>query len=268
MVRPLLVRGMLVGLCAGVVGFVFAFIFGEPQLQHAIDFGDYLQRLNHEPPDPQLVSRGVQRSIGLLTSLAIMGVALGGIFSMVFAWAYGRIGALSPRLTSAVLALSAYLTITVVPFTKYPANPPTIGNPDTIDRRTLLYFTMVYASILAFIAAVRIRRQLLRRLGNWNAAIVATLAFVAVIAVAELILPSVHETPPGFPADVLWRFRLASLGISATIWTTMGLMYGIAAERLLKRDSAAKATTEMPSRSGSHEPVVKEASSGSPAERR
>lgn len=243
MVRPLLVRGMLVGLCAGLVGFVVAFAIGEPQLQHAIDFGDYLQRLNHEPPDPQLVSRGVQRSLGLLTSLAITGVALGGIFSLIFAWAYGRIGALSPRLTAAVLALSAYLTVTVVPFTKYPANPPTVGNPDTIDRRTLLFFAMVYASILAFIAAVRIRRQLLRRLGEWNASIVAALAFIAVVAVAELILPPVHETPAGFPADVLWHFRLASLGMSATIWATMGLVYGVAAERLVKSRTARKVST-------------------------
>jgi lysylphosphatidylglycerol synthetase-like protein (DUF2156 family) len=244
MVRPLLVRGMLVGLCAGVAAFAFAFIFGEPQVQHAIDFGDTLHSINHEPPDPELVSRGVQRSLGLLTSVTIMGVALGGIFSLVFAWAYGRIGALSPRLTAAVLALCAYLTITVVPFTKYPANPPAIGNPDTIDRRTLLYFGMIYASILAFIAAARIRRQLLRRLGDWNAAIVAAAAFVAVIAVAELILPPVHETPPGFPADVLWRFRLSSLGINATIWLTIGLVYGVAAERLLKPQGSHKASPQ------------------------
>jgi hypothetical protein len=238
MVRPLLVRGMLVGLCAGLVGFAFAYIFGEPQLQHAVDFGDYLQRVNHEPLEPQPVSRGVQRSLGLLAGLAIMGVALGGTFSLVFAWAYGRIGALSPRLTAAVLALSAYLTVTVVPFTKYPANPPTVGNPDTIDQRTILYFAMIYASILAFVATARIRRQLLRRLGEWNAAIVASVAFIAVIACVELILPAVHEIPPGFPADVLWHFRLASLGISATIWATIGLVYGVAAQRLLEPRSS------------------------------
>ncbi len=233
MIRPLLVRGMLVGLAAGLLAFAVAFIFGEPQVQHAIDFETHLARLHHEAPGPGLVSRGVQRSIGLLTGTVVMSIALGGIFSLVFAWAYGRIGAMGPRLTAAVLALGAYLTITLVPFTKYPANPPTIGNPDTIDRRTLLFIAMITITILAAITGSRIRRQLLPRLGSWNAGFLAVGAFLAVIAVAQLVLPAVHETPKGFPADVLWRFRIASLGINATIWATIGLGFGAVAERLL-----------------------------------
>jgi hypothetical protein len=195
MIRPLLVRGMLVGLAAGVLAFAFAFAFGEPQVQHAIDFEDHLARLHHEPAEAELVSRGIQRTLGLLTGTVVMGIALGGLFSLVFAWAYGRIGAMSPRLTAAVLALGAYLTVTVVPFTKYPANPPTVGNPDTIDKRTVLFLTMIAITILAAVAAARLRRELLRRLGAWNAAIVAVAAFVVVIACAELILPAVHERP-------------------------------------------------------------------------
>jgi hypothetical protein len=232
MVRSLLVRGMLVGLLAGLLAFAFALIFGEPQVQHAIDFEHRLARLHHDPHEVELVSRGVQRTWGLLTGTVAMSVALGGLFSLLFAWAYGRIGAIGPRLTAAVLALAAYLTITLAPFTKYPANPPTIGNPDTIDRRTILFVAMIATSILALVAAARIRRVLLSRLGPWNAAILAGAAFLGLVAVAELILPAVHETPAGFPADVLWRFRIASLGINATIWTTLGLGFGIAAERL------------------------------------
>jgi hypothetical protein len=247
MIRPLLVRGMLVGLAAGVLAFAFAFVFGAPQVQRAIDFEDHLVRLHHEPADPVLVSRRVQRTLGLLTGTVAMGVALGGLFSLVFAWAYGRIGAMSPRLTAAVLALGAYLTVTVVPFTKYPANPPTVGNPDTIDKRTILFVTMIAITILAAVAAARLRRELLGRVGAWNAALAAVAAFVVVIAVAELILPAVHETPQGFPADVLYRFRLASLGINLTLWTAIGLGFGAAAQRLLApaaRTSVASGSAE------------------------
>jgi predicted cobalt transporter CbtA len=123
--------------------------------------------------------------------------------------------------------------VTLVPFTKYPANPPTVGNPDTIDRRTILFVAMICISLLAFVAAARIRRGLLPRLGAWNAATVAALAFVVIVAVAQLVLPPVHETPAGFPADVLYRFRLASLGINAVLWTTIGLGFGLLAERAL-----------------------------------
>jgi pimeloyl-ACP methyl ester carboxylesterase len=250
MIRPLLVRGMLVGLAAGVLAFAFAVAFGEPQVQRAIDFEDHLARLHHEPAEAELVSRGIQRTLGLLNGTVVMGVALGGLFSLVFAWAYGRIGAMSPRLTAAVLALGAYLTVTVVPFTKYPANPPTVGNPDTIDKRTVLFLTMIAITILAAVAAARLRRELRRRLGAWNAAIVAVAAFIMVIACAELILPAVHETPPGFPADVLYRFRLASLGISLTLWTTIGLGFGAAAQRLLAPSGSRRSVA-----SGSAEPA-------------
>ncbi len=71
---------------------------------------------------------------------------------------------------------------------------------------------MIAISVLALIAAWRLWQQLAPRLGSWNGAIVAGLVFVAVIAVAELILPGVQETPRGFPADVLWHFRITSSG--------------------------------------------------------
>jgi hypothetical protein len=231
--RSLLVRGMLVGLAAGVLAFAFAFIFGEPQIQKAIDFEDQLARLNHEPAGVEVVSRGMQRTLGLLTGTVVMGVALGGLFSLVFAYAYGRVGAFSARVTSALLALGAFVTINVIPFTKYPANPPTVGNPDTIDKRTVLFLAMIAITVLAAIAAGRIRRDLLTRTSAWNAALLAVAGFIAIVVIAQLILPPVHETPPGFPADVLYRFRLASLGISLTLWTTIGLGFGYAAERLI-----------------------------------
>jgi hypothetical protein len=233
MVRSLLIRGMLVGAAAGLLAFFFAHHFGEPQVGHAIGFESYLAKLHHEPEGPEIVSRGAQRTWGLLTGTLAMGTALGGLFALAFAWAYGRVGAWGPRATAALLALAAYLTIVIVPFTKYPANPPTIGNPGTIGRRTVLYFLMIVISLAAALAAGRIRRALLPRLGAWNAATVAVAAFAVLIVVAELLLPVVHETPKGFPADVLYRFRLASLGINATIWLTLGLGFGAAAERLL-----------------------------------
>ncbi len=225
---------MLVGLAAGVLAFAFAYVFGEPQVQRAIDFEETLG--GH---DPEVVSRGVQRTLGLLTGTVVMGVALGGLFSLVFAYAYGRLGPLHARATSALLALGAFLTLTVVPFTKYPANPPTVGNPDTIDKRTALFLAMIAISVLAAIAAARVHRDLLPRASRWNATLLAVALFVAIVAVAELILPPVHETPPGFPADVLYRFRLASLGIGLTLWTAIGLGFGALAERLVTNASTS-----------------------------
>jgi len=43
----------------------------------------------------------------------------------------------------ALLALAAFITIALVPMLKYPANPPAVGNPDTIGPRTGLYLSML-----------------------------------------------------------------------------------------------------------------------------
>ena len=226
---------MLVGLAAGLLAFPVAYALGEPPLQAAIDFEQRHAAESGLPAaaEPDVVARGTQSTFGLLTALTVMGVALGGLFALVFAWAYGRIGAISARLTAVVLALGAYLTITVVPFLKYPATPPATGTPETLGTRTGLFVAMITISLVAVIAAGRIRRELLPRLDPWNAAIAAGASFVFLIVIAQLVLPAVNETPAGFPADVMWEFRLAALAISATFWATIGIAFGAAAARLL-----------------------------------
>jgi hypothetical protein len=46
-------------------------------------------------------------------------------------------------------------------------------------------------------------------------------------------LPGVSEVPEGFPAAVLWQFRIASLGGQAIMWGALGLLFGVAAERVV-----------------------------------
>jgi hypothetical protein len=240
MVRSLLIRGMLVGVLAGLLAFAFAYAFGEPQVQHAIDFEELGAAAGHAAPGHELVGRGTQRTVGLATGLVALGVALGGMFALVYAYVYGRPGGPGARATAALLALAAYATITLVPFTKYPVNPPSVGDAATITERTLLYFAMLAITALALVAAIRLRRQLRGRVGTWDATIAAGALFVSLVAVAQLILPAAHATPAGFPADVLYQFRLASLGINATLWLTIGLGFGAAAQRLLAPEHPAR----------------------------
>ena len=42
----------------------------------------------------------------------------------------------------------------LVPFVKYPANPPSIGHPDTITDRSGLYLLMVVCSVIFLVTAV------------------------------------------------------------------------------------------------------------------
>src|SRR5580700_6280538 len=120
MVRALLVRGMLAGLLAGLLASGFAWVFGEPQVDLAIGFEQHMHQMAGEAPEPELVSRAVQSTIGLLTGVLVYSCALGGIFALVFAYAYGRIGQLSPRGTAAMIAAAGFVALILVPQIKYP----------------------------------------------------------------------------------------------------------------------------------------------------
>ncbi|MEU5400427.1 CbtA family protein [Streptomyces sp. NPDC005963] len=229
-VRDLLVRGMIAGLIAGAVAMAVAYFLGEGPVDAAIAFEE---SHSHEHGGEELVSRALQSTAGLATGVLVFGVAVGGIAALAYCVALGRIGGFGPRATAALVAGGALLTVYVVPYLKYPPNPPAVGDPDTIGQRTALYFLMVLLSVLLAVAAVILGRRLSGRLGNWNATVVAAAGFVLVVGLAFALLPSFNEVPKGFPATVVWEFRLATLAIQATLWTVFGLVFGELAERLL-----------------------------------
>jgi hypothetical protein len=152
--RTLLIRGMIVGVVAGLLSRVFAYAFGEPGIDSGVAFEDQAAQAAGTAPGIELVSRGVQSTIGLATAVVVYGVAIGGLFALVYAVAYGRVGRFSPRALAAALALMAYLVVVVAPFVKYPANPPGANDPSTISDRTGLYVALILISVILGVAAV------------------------------------------------------------------------------------------------------------------
>ncbi|MGW6605022.1 CbtA family protein [Streptomyces sp. NPDC055036] len=250
-VRTLLVRGMIAGVLAGLCAFVLAYVAGEPSVRDSIaqeeahsapahQHGAEAPQEGGEEEEEELVSRPVQSTFGLATGVLVYGVALGGITSLVFAGCLGRIGRFGPRATATLLAGAAFVTVYLVPFLKYPANPPAVGDPDTIGTRTTLFFLMIVLSVLLAVVAVIAGRRLAPRLGNWNAAVAAGGGYVVAVVVACLVLPANTDAiPVTFPAALLWEFRLASIAVQALLWTAFGLIFGALAERALRPRQAA-----------------------------
>jgi len=270
MEKRLIARGTLAGAIAGLLAFVFARIFAEPQIQKAIDYEsardaaqDLLDKaagLATPPEGPDIFSRTIQANVGIGVGMIAFGAAMGALFAVAYAICLGRVGRLRPRSISLLVAAGGFLGVYLVPFVKYPANPPSIGHAETIRERGGLYLLMVVCSVVLLIAAVWFGQRLRPRFGNWNASLLAGAAFIVVIGIVMLLLPSLGhlsynkehfgnfatETPqpltnssgdivfPGFPADTLFDFRFYSVAAQLILWTTIGLIFAPLAERLLE----------------------------------
>lgn len=255
MEKQIIGRGLLAGALAAIVAFVFVRIVVEPAIDLAIGYEDGLgearQGMEHAPlghshgGDEGGFSRAIQMNVGLGFGILAFCVAMGALFAIVFAVAYGRVGDVSARLLSLYVAGGMLLSFYVVPSLKYPASPPALSLDETLRQRTLLYLLMVVVSAALLMGAVYLGRRLQERLGTWNAALAGAGAYAVASAVLMLILPTIDETPgplrddsgaivyEGFPADVLYDFRLYSLGTQVVIWATIALVFAPLASRLL-----------------------------------
>jgi putative cobalt transporter subunit CbtA len=230
-VRALLVRGMTAGLVAGVLAAVFARVFGEPSVAGGIAVEDAAAAAAGEVAGEELVGRGVQSTVGLLVAFVLHGVAVGGILAMVHASAQGRLGRLGARGTAVTVALVGFVAAVLVPFVKYPANPPGSTLGETIGFRTGLFVVMIAASLLLASGAAVLAKRLAPRLGWWNAVLAAAGGYAVLVAVVGFLLPPVAETPPDFPAAVLYGFRVASLGGHVVLWTALALVFAALVDR-------------------------------------
>ncbi|MFD9687213.1 CbtA family protein [Kitasatospora sp. NPDC001309] len=288
MEKKLILRGVLAGAVAGLLAFVFARIFAEPQINAAIEYESgrddaqgLLDKAAGLPMDmggPDIFSRTVQANVGIGAGMILFGAAMGALFAVAYTVCLGRTGRLRPRNLAMLVALGGFLGLYLVPFVKYPANPPAIGHPDTIRDRGNLYLAMVACSLLFLVLAVWLGKRLQARFGNWNATLLAAGAFAAAIGIVMAVLPSLGEladnvqqfghhateTPlpltddkgaivyPGFPADTLFEFRFYSVAAQLLLWAALGLLFGPMAERVINARTAA--ATAVPAESGS-EPV-------------
>src|SRR5262249_45431448 len=245
--KKLILRGVLAGAAGGLLAFVFARIFAEPVINAAIAYQsgrdaaqaalDRAASLPAPGAGADIFSRTIQANVGLGTGTIAIGAAMGALFAVTYAVCLGRVGGLRPRSLALLVAAGGFLGVYLVPFIKYPANPPGIGNPDTIGQRGGLYLLMVVCSVVFLALAVWLGRRLKPRFGSWNASLLAGAAFLTAIGIVMAVLPQLGELPanvaahghhatetplplinakgtivyPGFPADVLFSFRLYSV---------------------------------------------------------
>lgn len=270
MEKQLIGRGLLAGTIGGVVSFVFARIFAEPLIARAIEYQsaresaqralDKAAGLAVSAPEADLFSRTVQGNLGIGVAMVFFGAALGALVAVAFAVCLGRTGSVRPRPLVLLIGAAGFVGLYLVPFVKYPANPPAVGREETIATRGALFLVMVFCSVVLLFLAVYFGQRLAQRVGTWQASLLSGAAYLVLIGVVMALLPSfgeiaanvatygryATETPrplrdpqgtivmPGFPADLLYSFRLYSVAAQLILWTTLALVFAPMAEKVVR----------------------------------
>lgn len=246
--RTFLVRGLLVGLLSGLAAFLVAHQAGEPHVDAAIaleEAGAVDGAADDTPADDAaeeadgtVVSRGVQSTWGLLTGTLAVGTVLGGFVAIVSAAAVGRLGRLTAVQSTTVVAATGYVGYSLVPFLKYPATPPAVGDGETIGDRTTLYFAFVLVSVVLAVGAVLAARAAASRLGGLRGGVAALVGYVVLVSAVAVLMPTVDEVGT-FPAGTLWSFRISSLMTLTVMWAVIGVGLVLVVERLATTDRVA-----------------------------
>jgi len=220
-VAPFLRRGLIAGLIAGVAAGVFYLLAGEPVIQQAIGF-ESAAGGGHAV---QVFSRGTQR-LGLLAGVGLYGTAMGGVFGFLYALLEPRFAAGSAWDRSLRLAASAFASAWLVPFLKYPSDPPGVGDPSTATERTRLYLAMVALSVGASAGAWLLARHLAARgLPRAPRQLLVGTGYLVVVLAAYALLPEVHQES-AVPAALLWDARKVSAAGQALLWLVLGASFG------------------------------------------
>jgi predicted cobalt transporter CbtA len=239
----ILLRGLLAGLIAGLLSGLFAYTMGEPKVDAAIAIEEAGTPHTHGDEEEPLVSREGQKG-GLILATALYGVAMGGLLATGYTLLRRRLRTSDDARAALGLAGAAFVALVLVPWVKYPPNPPAVGDPSTIDQRTISYLSILVIGLVAVWAGVLAARSLRPGAADWLRLGAGLAGFLVVVVVGYALLPNIDEVAADFPPSLLWNFRLTSLGTQAVLWVSLGFAFTALLSRLASRTTVAPRAEE------------------------
>lgn len=243
-IAELLRRGIAAGAAAGVAAAVLLWLVVEPVLGKALAVEDARAAAEgggHHGGEEPLVSRTLQL-FGAMGTALVVGGLVGIVFAVAFARTRHRLPAATDHGRAVVLAALGFLVFTLAPALKIPANPPAVGDPESVNRRTLLYVLTILVALALVLAVFALDNLLLDR--GFSAPVRSTLdvaAFGLAAGVLFALTPGTPDTiPSDMPAALIWDFRLTSLVMLGTMWAVLGLVFGMLVSPRVKAERSAE----------------------------
>jgi predicted cobalt transporter CbtA len=232
---------LLSGAIAGTVLGAINQALVEPYIDRAISIETQNAIKEGEVIDPvELQNYRQWQKGGEIAAGTILGMSFGALFGVVFV--YSR-SLLLPQSKSnirkaLVLASIMWFVLFLIPALKYPANPPAVGDPETIYYREALYIGLLAISGFSALGLALLYRKLGSRTpNNKNRIIIVPLIYAAIIVGAFLILPP-NPDKISAPVDLVQGFRIASAFTMSIFWGLLGLILGALWDRSKPHETA------------------------------
>ncbi|WP_412539498.1 CbtA family protein [Longispora sp. K20-0274] len=236
-VLSLLGRGVLAGGVGGMLSGGFSWLVNEPIMDRAVELEAARSAAAGEVAE-EVFTRS-QQHIGLLVGTTAVGIAYGILFGLVYYLIHRSDLGTDVWGRSLRLATAGMVGVGLLPFLRYPANPPGVGSGDTVVGRTDAWLAATVMGLVAVAGALLLHSWLVSR----GAAAPLRHAVVAAVPVLALVLmfvilpnnPDAIEVPP----KLLWDFRVLSAGSMVILWIGMGAVLGLLGLRTSPARSAA-----------------------------
>lgn len=238
----MLTRALTAGLAVGVVLAGYVLVVVEPVIDDAIALEEEMATAAGDGTandhDDALFTRTEQVGGGVAVSVLYAAI-LGVVFATVYAAIRHRLPGGTEIARTTWLAAVIFGAVALLPAIKYPASPPGVGDPDTVNDRTLAYLVVVVVGLVLAWLLTRLSGELRGRLDDPTRVVTVTLAAVACVAVLLVLLPAGPDRiDPAVPAALVWDFRIRSLGSLVVLWGGLGLGLGWLLGRVADRRCA------------------------------
>ena len=217
-----LVSGALAGLVHGTINFAIV----EPYLDQAIGIENQSLFASGEAEDnlefwAEYESYRIWQKSGQIFAGVILGTAMGSLFGIVYSLSRNSLPGKNDVTKAVVLSGIMWVTLYLIPFLKYPANPPTVGDADTVILRTILYLSFIAISGLGALAFFKLSTKFQN-----NKKYLGLVGYVIFIIVVFFAMPENPDEVTA-PMNLVNEFRLVSvLGVSS-FWASVGFILGV-----------------------------------------
>jgi predicted cobalt transporter CbtA len=217
---------LISGALAGTVHGVANLILVEPYLDTAIGIeNQHLFASGEEKDTPEFRAefdsyRYWQKG-GQILAGAILGTSIGALFGIVYAYSRNSLPGRTDLKKTFILAAIMWLTVFIIPFLKYPANPPTVGDPETVVLRSILYLSFIAISGFGAVGFYQMYRKLQSR-----KKIIAFVGYAIFISTVFVVMPP-NPDEISAPIELVNQFRMMSVIAVSVFWVSVAAILGI-----------------------------------------